>query len=357
MASRELTALVARVNKKYGAGTIVSGSELAGLELPRCTTGSLAFDLMLGGGWPLNQWNEIIGQEHHGKTVMALKTIAANQAIDPDYEVLWVASEQFVPTWAEKCGVDLDRIQLVETTDMETAYQIMLEAAEGRAADAIILDSYPALIPRIEEAKDMGESNPGRGALLTGQFFRKVGKGTKRSLIDGSDRPMLGIIINQWREKIGVTHGDPRTTPGGKAKNFAFFTRVEVSRAEWIDHGSGEGKRRVGIAMKARTHKNKTAPSQRQALVDFYFDDASPFHAGEYDTVKETVNIAMAFEIIDRKGAWYYFHVPGEAEQRKWNGKDGLWQEAREEPALAKAIADEVRRVVLHKLDGDEEAA
>ena len=34
---------------------------------------------------------------------------------------------------------------------------------------------------------------------------RKVGAAMKRSLVE-QERPVLGIIINQWRMKIGVMH-------------------------------------------------------------------------------------------------------------------------------------------------------
>ena len=48
------------LRKKYGDEIIVLGSELKGRVVQRVTTGSLALDMVLGGGWPLNRWNEII---------------------------------------------------------------------------------------------------------------------------------------------------------------------------------------------------------------------------------------------------------------------------------------------------------
>jgi recombination protein RecA len=51
----------------------------------------------LGGGFPGNQWNELVGEPSHGKTALALKTIAANQKLNPDYTTVWVAAEQWVP--------------------------------------------------------------------------------------------------------------------------------------------------------------------------------------------------------------------------------------------------------------------
>ena len=57
---------------------------------------------------------------------------------------------------------------------------------------------------------------------------------------------MLGIMINQWRQKIGVMYGDPRTTPGGVGKNYAYFVRAEVRRGDWIEVGTGKDKTRIG---------------------------------------------------------------------------------------------------------------
>jgi len=73
--------VLALINKKYGDGTIVVASDV--LPSTRITSGSLALDVILGGGWPTNQWHEIVGEESNGKTAIALKTIAANQAKDP----------------------------------------------------------------------------------------------------------------------------------------------------------------------------------------------------------------------------------------------------------------------------------
>src|SRR6476620_4323645 len=77
----EIDALIAEVNKEMKSEVLVYASEIPSFR--RVTTGSLSFDLALGGGWPLNCWNEIIGNESHGKTVIVLKTLAANMAIDP----------------------------------------------------------------------------------------------------------------------------------------------------------------------------------------------------------------------------------------------------------------------------------
>jgi recombination protein RecA len=165
----------------------------------------------------------------------------------------------------------------------------------------------------------------------------------RRSLSE-PDRDCLGLIISQWREKVGVLWGDNKTTPYGRGKEFHYMVRVETRRDDWVTRGD----RKVGITLKARTVKNKTAPPQRVAQVDFYWEDVlSPeglvqFHAGDYDTVKEVSNIAMALDVVTRRGAFYYYG------EQSWQGKEGFLEQLREEPALL----DEIKALVLHQTTG-----
>lgn len=323
--------IVAQLNKRFGDNVVVLASDIRSDTIPRITSGSTTLDYVLGGGFPGNQWNELIGEPSHGKTAVALKTIAANQQRDPNFTTVWVAAEQWVPEYAEMCGVDTTRVIVIETAVMEEAYQSVIEFAESKSVDAIVIDSLPALSPAPEMEKDMSEMTVGKGALLTNKFFRVVGTAMKRSLVE-DERPVLGLIINQYRMKIGVMHGDPRTTPGGEGKNYAFFTRCEVRRDEWIEVGSGTNKVRVGQRIKVRTLKNKTAPPQRVAYFDFYFAEGGACHPGEYDFAKEIASLAVVMGAIDRRGGWFYYG------ERKWQGIDSVIQSIREEVDLKEAI-------------------
>jgi recombination protein RecA len=323
--------VISILNKKLGDGTVVLGSSIESNLVPRFTTGSVTYDYVLGGGFPGNQWNELIGEPSHGKTLIALKTVAANQNKDPEFTTVWVAAEQWVPEYAEMCGVDPSRVIVVETTIMEEAFDAVIAFAESKAVDCIVIDSLPALSPSPEMAKNMDEMTIGRGALLTNKFFRKVGAVMKRSLIE-QERPILGILVNQWRFKIGVMHGDPRTTPGGVGKDYAFFTRSEVKRDEWIEIGTGNSKKRVGQRIRIRTIKNKTAPPQRVAYVDVYFDHGGACLPGDYDFAKEIASLCVVKEIITRKGAWYYF------KDDKWNGMEAVVTAIREEVDLREEL-------------------
>lgn len=334
----DVRAIAQEINKKHGHGTVVLASDANDL-VPRVPSGSLGLDLILGGGWPANQWVEIIGDPSSGKTALALKTIAANQARDPDWIAVWIAAEKWVSQYAEMCGVDLERVFVVETNIMEDAYDAAIRFAESKEIDCIVIDSLPALVPMAEDEKDMEGSTVGRGALLTGKFFRKVGKATKRSLVE-AERPVLGVVINQWRMKIGTMYGDPRTSPGGVGKDYAYFVKIDVRRDEWIEVGTGKDKKRAGQAMKIRTTKNKTAPAQQVAYLDFYFTDGGPVDPGAYDTAKEVVSLAILENVVERRGPYYRYNG------QQWRGLEALHEAVTEDDVLYKSLADEVTDIV-----------
>jgi recombination protein RecA len=336
----EARKVLAQLNKKFGDGVVVLASDIRSDIIPRITSGSTTLDYVLGGGFPGNQWNELVGEPSHGKTALALKTIAANQKLNPDYTTVWVAAEQWVPEYAAMCGVDTERVIVIETSVMEEAYQSVIQFAESKSVDAIVIDSLPALSPAPEMAKDMDEMTVGRGALLTNKFFRVVGTAMKRSLTE-DERPVLGLIINQYRMKIGVMHGDPRTTPGGEGKNYAFFTRCEVRRDEWIEVGPSGNKNRIGQRIKVRTLKNKTAPPQRVAYFDFYFAEGGNCAPGEYDFAKEIASLAVVMGYIERRGGWFYYG------ERKWQGIENVIASIREEIDFM----EDLRKKVLENND------
>lgn len=357
--SGEAAVLAARINKALGGEVIVSASDI--YQPPPFPTGSLTLDVALGGGWAANQWAEVRGEQSNGKTAITLKTIAANQEVNPNFLTLWIAAEKYDTDQAAALGVDNERVVVAETRDMEVVYDTVIQFARERAVDCIVIDSYPALIAPEEEEKGMDQVQVALGARLTGKFFRMIGPAFARDPKEPNDRPILGLFINQFRDQIGgySPMGTPKTTPGGKAKNYSFYQQVDVKRDEWIeDKVPGKDmKVKVGQSIKVRTVKNKQAPPQQVASVDFYFrgcvnegthkhgDAKSPdvpaFHRGEYDTAKEVITLGLVYDLIVRKGAYF------EYDAQRWQGRDSMLQAFREQPDLLAALDSDVRQVAL----------
>lgn len=329
----------AKMNKKLGAPLVVPASEM--VVARRYTSGSLAFDAALGGGYPANQWVEVIGPSSAGKTFTTFKCIAANQREDPGFMTLWVAGEHFDRDQAEALGVDLTRVLLVNTQLMDSALETMIDAVDSREFDAVVLDSYPALVPPDEAEKGMDEFVMASGAKLLNKFIRKVGPAGARSL-DQSERPFFGVIINQWRDHIGGFSpvGTPKITPGGKGKDYFFYIRLELTRDGnfIIEKRPGQGEVKVGQTIKMKTIKNKSASPQQVGVVDAYFADAPSlgFRRGDYDTGKEFVDIALSLGIVTRAGAYYRYGG------QQWQGKDGLTAALRSDSLLQEALRQDV---------------
>lgn len=332
----------ARMNKKLGSNLVVPASAL--VTGKRFTSGSTAFDAALGGGYPPDQWIEVIGPASAGKTATTFKCIAANQMIDPEFSTLWVAGEHFDREQAEALGVDCSRVTLVRTQVMEHALETMIDGTDSREFDCIALDSYPALVPSDEAEKGMDEFTMASGAKVLNKFIRKVGPASSRA-IDGSERPFFGVIINQWRDTMGRTMPGmpaPKTTPGGKGKDYFFYVRLELSRdGDYIkEKRPGQGEVKVGQTIRMKTIKNKSAAPQQTATVDFYFTDAPSlgFSRGDYDVVKETTDIGISLGLITRAGAYYRYSG------QQWQGKDALTSALRSDTLLRETL----RRDILH---------
>lgn len=330
---------IAEMNKTLKEELLVSADQLA---VPvRFPTGSVSTDVILGGGWPGNQWAEIVGKSSAGKTFLALKSIAANQAIDPDFTALWVAAEGYNNEWATSLGVDNDRVVAVPTQRMETGFQVMLEAAESQHFGAVVLDSFPAMLVAEEADKAMDEFTTAAGARTFNRWLRKAGEASRRPY-DGSGKPFFGIIINQYRDKIGgfSRFGVPQTTPGGNGKDYFFYTRVDVSRKEWITEKRPGIKDPVSVGQTQviKTLKNKSAAPQQRVEVDLYFRRAPSlgFDRGQYDVAKEFVAMGVLLRIIGRSGAYYEYGGD------KWQGQDKLMASIREDAGLQNALRAEV---------------
>jgi recombination protein RecA len=327
--------IVAEFNKKFGGEVLITADRLPE-QLGRIPSGSLVVDVATGGGWPQGHWSEITGAESSGKTALCLLTVAAAQRLDPAHVTVWIAAEEFVPSWARALGVDLSRVHLINTNVAESALDAALAFMENRACDLVVIDSLPALVPDEENTKDMDEPQVALLARLVSKFFRKAAFAMHR--MPGEDRPCTGMVINQFRSNIGAwsRYGEPTTTPGGRAKNYYFFVRAEISRVNWL----GDKDTKVGQRVRLAVKKNKTAPSQRTAEFDFYFAEHEDFMPGDIDRAGEIVSVALLLGVINRSGAWYYVG------ERKFQGVDAVLAEAKLSPEFYEVMRTEVMGIV-----------
>lgn len=114
------------------------------------------------------------------------------------------------PSYAVKCGVDIDNLLVSQPDTGEQALEITETLVRSGAVDLVVINSVAALVPRSEIEGDMGDAQMGAMARLMSQALRKLSGAinqTKTSV----------VFTNQLRMKIGVMFGNPETTTGGNA--------------------------------------------------------------------------------------------------------------------------------------------
>ncbi len=286
--SRALEAVVAEIQKRYGAGSVMrlGSDDIVPIEF--ISTGALSLDLALGiGGVPRGRVVEIFGPESGGKTTLSLHIIANAQA-SGGVAAFIDAEHAIDPAYARKLGVCTDQLLLSQPDSGEQALEIAEALVNSNAVDVVVVDSVAALVPRQELEGEMGDATVGAQARLMSQALRKLTAAISRS-------KTCVIFINQIREKIGG-YGNPETTTGGRALKFYSSVRIEVRRVTSIK----TGEETVGNRVKATVVKNKCAPPFRKTEFDIIFGRGIVRSRDLLDTAAE-------LKVVDKSGTWFTY--------------------------------------------------
>jgi recombination protein RecA len=306
--------------KRYGDGSIMRLGEAHKMTIDSIPTGSLSLDLALGiGGIPRGRITEIYGPESSGKTTLCQHIVAEVQKMGGT--AAYVDMEHALdPSYAAKCGVDIDNLLVSQPDTGEQALEITETLVRSGAVDLVVIDSVAALVPRSEIEGDMGDAQMGAMARLMSQALRKLSGAinqTKTSV----------VFTNQLRMKIGVMFGNPETTTGGNALKFYASVRLDVRRIQSIKIGAEI----VGNRTRVRVVKNKVAPPFRSAEFDIMYNEG-------ISKVGDLIDLATQLEIVDKRGAFFSF-----GETRLGQGRENSKEFLRQNPDLAKKIEDIIR--------------
>lgn len=323
-----LKAAMKQIEKEFGKGSIMRlGDDTTRMDVKVVPTGILPLDVALGiGGLPRGRITEIYGPEAGGKTTVSLHIIAAIQ--QQGGTAAFIDAEHALdPMYAKRLGVDVDNLLLAQPDTGEQGLDIAEALIRSAAIDVVVIDSVAALVPKSEIEGEMGDSNVGLHARMMSKAMRKL-----TAVIGKTDTVV--IFINQIREKVGIMFGNPETTTGGRALKFYSSVRLEVRKGEAIKQGTEI----VGNRVKIKVAKNKVAPPFRTAEFDLIYGEG-------YSRIGSIVDMGVAFEIIDKAGA--YFSYNGE---RIGQGKENAKKFLREHSEMAAEIEGKIRDAVLKSI-------
>jgi recombination protein RecA len=238
------------------------------------------------------------------------------------------------PVYAQKLGVDIDELLISQPDTGEQALDIVDALVRSGAIDIIVVDSVAALVPKAEIDGEMGDSHVGLHARLMSQAMRKL-----TGVINKSQT--VAIFINQIREKVGVTYGNPEVTTGGRALKFYSSVRMEVRKGEKITQGADV----VGNRTKVKIVKNKIAPPFKTAEFDIMYGEG-------VSRLGTLIDMGVELDIVDKSGAWYSYEG-----NRLGQGKEKAKAALEENPAMVEEIERKVREKLVNDADALEKAA
>jgi len=285
-----LATALAQIEKQFGKGAVMKmGEKMARTDIPVVTTGIISIDSALGvGGIPKGRIVEIYGPESSGKTTLALHVVAECQKLGG--VAGYVDAEHAMdPNYAGKLGVNIDELYISQPDDGEQALEIAEAMVRSGAIDIVVIDSVAALVPRAEIEGEMGQSSVGVQARLMSQALRKLTGITNKT-------NCIVIFINQLREKIGVSYGNPETTTGGRALKFYASIRIDIRRAEAIKVSD----RPIGNRTKIKITKNKVAPPFRTCEVDMMYGLGISRDG-------DLLDLGVELGLVKKSGSWFNF--------------------------------------------------
>lgn len=282
------------------------------------TTGNMAIDSVIGGGFPLGRSIEVYGAESSGKSSICLQSAAALQkviksggdperGISPDDKILYLDYEQAMDKeYAQALGLDTDDADtfiFAQPDSLEDGANIARSLIQDGYIRLVIFDSVAAMVPDARREKEVGEATVAVVAKLMSEFGAVLNS-------ELAENNCTAIFINHMKEVMGGSRpGGPKlyNTPGGKAlKYFASvrlqFTPTKKHKQQVTDQATGEVTDvPVATDVKLKVQKNKVAPPYRETVVRVRFGKG-------FDNFFTALRILLAKKKVMYSAGIFYFH-------------------------------------------------
>lgn len=315
--------LKAIVNKQFGSKVIQTFDEEDDTSIERFSSGILSLDMVLGKGtngygWPVGRVCELFGGEGNGKSSIVLATVA--EMTKRKEIVAYIDAEHSLNIdYAKRMGVDTDYLYVVNPDNAEQGYDVAETLAKSGDVRLIVIDSIAAMVPMNIMDASFEDKHMDTGAKLNTAFMRVMAG------ILSQNRCTL-LLVNQLREKVGVSYGNPEYTPGGRAIKFYSSIRIDVRRSEVVKADDGT---EIGHVIKVKTVKNKVARPQQTTDFKLIWGEG-------FDKSHCIINQGLIQGVIKKGGAWF---TVGDD---KFQGRDALTKRLVEDEEFYTSLKEQV---------------
>lgn len=231
-------------------------------------------DIAMGGGLPVGRLVTVIGKKSVGKSTFTVHCMVRVQqeggiplGLDAERSNLksrclrqGLQEDQFLPCQPES-------LDSFEREDYKTGKKIKVKGAFDIAEDviktmyrrspetlmAVVLDSVAGSTVAKEAEGDVGSAQYGRHSLILSQAFRKI-------MPMVHDLNIVFLLVNQTKQKVGVTFGNPDTYIGKNPIDFHSAITIEMNYGGLWPKKEGLKKEDAeGIITRMYMSKNKVA--------------------------------------------------------------------------------------------------
>lgn len=271
------------------------------------------------GGVPLGTIIELFGDPASGKSLLMNHIFKEAQARGG---FVWLddIEHAFIPEFATKVGVDLNRVLFPKDEDGSispsetveehfTRVEGLLDKLEKAGAQdvpiVIALDSLGALSTQHEMEADMGTRDMFKAQLIRKAMRRIQHKVSRTKVLYLASNHSFDVIETGWA-KTGKKH----ESSGGKGLKFHSMVRIALTL-----HGKiyDDKKQMIGVRTKAHIEKNRIASPFKDAWLEILFETG----INKYSFLMDVLKVA---EIVEGGGGGWYT-VKGR-DDKKWKLSD-----------------------------------
>lgn len=266
--------LVNDIKKKEGERAIRAvGENKKILNIKRWSTGIADLDSILDGGIPYGRMVQISGVAGSGKTTLLYHLLSLHELA-----VLMPIEGSQDDKRAIEFGSASENLVIYDPEHGDAAFLQTINFARA-GAQLIAIDSVAPLksyenTEKIEKALRTGKPEQMRVGGI-GMLLYLYGQAATDAIeLSGTTL----ILINQMRSKIGHTgYGDGLYCPGGESLKHYCGIRLRAARKAWIEvpnknPSNSAEKERIGLIMKIKVERNKTATEGRECEIPLIFD-------------------------------------------------------------------------------------
>jgi len=283
------------------------------------------------GGFPRGRAIEMYALKSGGKTTFSQWIVKEFQ--QQGLVCAWAAVEPYDKTYAEKAGVNLEELRMIEFGYGEDLlYKVKLALATN-LFDLIVIDSINAVTPSgVQEAsvesKSMHEKM--EAPKMWAEFFKQLDGGYHiKSPKDGkliesnavtknidpktlkevedhhwhklTQKKTVMLFINHRLDKVGVSFGSKQYTPGGTRKDFTFSLRLNLDVKKTVMHKVKGVEKLKHKIIRVKPEKNRVGPPLNSILLQLNPDGTIQFYGYKMERKEKETEVKEPLKILKEK--------------------------------------------------------